>query len=177
MAQHSIPLMSLYVAYATIVVSSLTLLMRSNLSVRICGIHAGKSRSTTSERIIAYVFSYRCTSMASSFDRVFMSCKTMLSSHLRVYPAGRVEQILSGELRLCVILPSFRVMLTRRNAQYAAMPAGIIRGALARMGFQAAVVPEVTALPQCTSSSIRISHPTGPNIFEGTFQVKLPKGS
>ena len=29
------------------------------------------------------------------------------------------------------------------------MPAGIIRGALARIGYQAAVVPEVTALPQC----------------------------
>ncbi|KAI0757475.1 transport protein particle component [Daedaleopsis nitida] len=42
---------------------------------------------------------------------------------------------------------------------YVAMPAGIIRGALSRLGFQATVVPEVTTLPQCT------------------FQVKLPKGS
>ncbi|GBE78567.1 NO signaling/Golgi transport ligand-binding domain-containing protein [Sparassis latifolia] len=40
---------------------------------------------------------------------------------------------------------------------YVAMPAGIIRGALSRLGFQSAVVPEVTALPQCT------------------FQLKLPK--
>ncbi|EKM60675.1 uncharacterized protein PHACADRAFT_65402, partial [Phanerochaete carnosa HHB-10118-sp] len=32
---------------------------------------------------------------------------------------------------------------------YAAMPAGIIRGALARLGFQAVVVPEITTLPQC----------------------------
>lgn len=29
------------------------------------------------------------------------------------------------------------------------MSGGIIRGALARLGFQAVVVPEVTALPQC----------------------------
>ncbi|KAI0344032.1 TRAPP complex subunit trs33 [Trametopsis cervina] len=42
---------------------------------------------------------------------------------------------------------------------YAAMPAGIIKGALSRLGFQAVVVPEISTLPQCT------------------FQVKLPKGS
>ncbi|KAI0367457.1 transport protein particle component [Pilatotrama ljubarskyi] len=47
----------------------------------------------------------------------------------------------------------------RKSKVYVAMPAGIIRGALARLGFQAVVVPEVTNLPQCT------------------FQVKLPKGS
>ncbi|KAI0666187.1 transport protein particle component [Trametes maxima] len=47
----------------------------------------------------------------------------------------------------------------RRAKVYVAMPAGIIRGALARLGFQPVVVPEVTNLPQCT------------------FQVKLPKGS
>jgi len=47
----------------------------------------------------------------------------------------------------------------RRAKLYVAMPGGIIRGALARIGFQAVVVPEVTQLPQCT------------------FQVKLPKGS
>ncbi|KAI9059536.1 transport protein particle component [Trametes sanguinea] len=47
----------------------------------------------------------------------------------------------------------------RKAKVYVAMPAGIIRGALARLGFQAVVVPEVTNLPQCT------------------FQVKLPKGS
>ncbi|KAI0078523.1 transport protein particle component [Panus rudis PR-1116 ss-1] len=47
----------------------------------------------------------------------------------------------------------------RRARIYVAMSGGIIRGALARLGFQAAVVPEISSLPQCT------------------FQVKLPKGS
>ncbi|KAI8983301.1 transport protein particle component [Trametes punicea] len=47
----------------------------------------------------------------------------------------------------------------RQSRLYVAVPAGIIRGALARLGFQAVVVPEVTNLPQCT------------------FQIKLPKGS
>ncbi|TBU48738.1 transport protein particle component [Dichomitus squalens] len=47
----------------------------------------------------------------------------------------------------------------KRARVYVAMPAGIIRGALGRLGYQATVVPEVTVLPQCT------------------FQVKLPKGS
>ncbi|KZP03565.1 transport protein particle component [Athelia psychrophila] len=42
---------------------------------------------------------------------------------------------------------------------YVAMPAGIIRGALSRLGLQGTVVPEVTSLPQCT------------------FQVKLPKNT
>ncbi|KAF8653436.1 hypothetical protein AX16_003944 [Volvariella volvacea WC 439] len=48
---------------------------------------------------------------------------------------------------------------TRRARLYTAMPAGIIRGSLARLGINATVVPEVTTLPQCT------------------FQVKLPKGT
>lgn len=33
--------------------------------------------------------------------------------------------------------------------QYVAMPAGILRGALVRLGYQAAVVPEILNLPQC----------------------------
>lgn len=33
--------------------------------------------------------------------------------------------------------------------QYVAMSAGIIKGALARLGFQAVVVPEIATLPQC----------------------------
>lgn len=37
--------------------------------------------------------------------------------------------------------------------QYAALPAGIIKGALSRLGFQAVVVPEITTLPQCEQSS------------------------
>ncbi|KAG8950509.1 Trafficking protein particle complex subunit 33 [Tulasnella sp. 419] len=42
---------------------------------------------------------------------------------------------------------------------YLAFSSGVIRGALARLGLYAVVVPETTTLPQCT------------------FQVKLPKGS
>ena len=34
-------------------------------------------------------------------------------------------------------------------AQYVAMPAGIIKGALARMGYQATVTPDIPRLPQC----------------------------
>ncbi|KAG6909088.1 hypothetical protein DXG01_002069 [Tephrocybe rancida] len=47
----------------------------------------------------------------------------------------------------------------KRARLYVAMPAGVIRGALSRLGFHGTVTPEVTALPQCT------------------FQVKLPKGT
>ncbi|KAJ3893386.1 TRAPP complex subunit trs33 [Lentinula edodes] len=47
----------------------------------------------------------------------------------------------------------------RKAKVYVSMPAGIIKGALARLGYNATVSPEVTNLPQCT------------------FQVKLPKGS
>ncbi|OCH94169.1 transport protein particle component [Obba rivulosa] len=47
----------------------------------------------------------------------------------------------------------------RKAKLYVAMPAGIIKGALHRLGYQAAVVPEITSLPQCT------------------FQLKLPKGT
>jgi len=46
-----------------------------------------------------------------------------------------------------------------RAKLYVAMPAGIIRGALSRLGLQGTVVPEITSLPQCT------------------FQVKLPKNT
>ncbi|KAF8220814.1 transport protein particle component [Tricholoma matsutake] len=52
-----------------------------------------------------------------------------------------------------------RAEAVRRARLYVTMPAGIIRGALSRLGFQSTVVPEVTSLPQCT------------------FQVKLPKGA
>ncbi|KXN88039.1 Trafficking protein particle complex subunit 6B [Leucoagaricus sp. SymC.cos] len=45
----------------------------------------------------------------------------------------------------------------RRAKLYAAMPAGIIKGALARLGYNGTVTPEITSLPQCT------------------FQIKLPK--
>ncbi|GLB36802.1 putative transport protein particle (TRAPP) component [Lyophyllum shimeji] len=52
-----------------------------------------------------------------------------------------------------------RAEAVKRARLYVAMPAGIIRGALSRLGFHATVAPEVTSLPQCT------------------FQVKLPKGT
>ncbi|KAG5728802.1 Trafficking protein particle complex subunit 6B [Termitomyces sp. T112] len=52
-----------------------------------------------------------------------------------------------------------RAEAVKRARIYAAMPAGIIRGALARLGYHSTVVPEITILPQCT------------------FQVKLPKGT
>ncbi|KAK7453360.1 hypothetical protein VKT23_011624 [Stygiomarasmius scandens] len=47
----------------------------------------------------------------------------------------------------------------KRAKMYVAMPAGLIKGALQRLGYNAVVTPEITSLPQCT------------------FQVKLPKGS
>ncbi|TFY79161.1 hypothetical protein EWM64_g4851 [Hericium alpestre] len=51
-----------------------------------------------------------------------------------------------------------RADAARRAKLYVAMPAGIIRGTLLRLGIQAVIVPEIN-LPQCT------------------FQVKLPKGT
>ncbi|OJA16771.1 hypothetical protein AZE42_03300 [Rhizopogon vesiculosus] len=47
----------------------------------------------------------------------------------------------------------------KRAKLYVALPAGIIRGALSRIGFHGTVVPEITTLPQCT------------------FQIKLPKNT
>ncbi|KAG1725575.1 NO signaling/Golgi transport ligand-binding domain-containing protein [Suillus paluster] len=47
----------------------------------------------------------------------------------------------------------------RRAKLYVALPAGIIRGALSRVGLHGTVVPEITTLPQCT------------------FQIKLPKNT
>ncbi|KAF7784856.1 hypothetical protein Agabi119p4_1021 [Agaricus bisporus var. burnettii] len=47
----------------------------------------------------------------------------------------------------------------RRAKIYAAMPAGIIKGALSRLGYNATVTAEITSLPQCT------------------FQIKLPKNA
>ncbi|KAF8880924.1 TRAPP complex subunit trs33 [Gymnopilus junonius] len=49
--------------------------------------------------------------------------------------------------------------LKRARTGYAAMPAGIIRGALVRLGYNGTVAPEITSMPQCT------------------FQIKLPKGA
>ncbi|KAF8798233.1 TRAPP complex subunit trs33 [Phlegmacium glaucopus] len=47
----------------------------------------------------------------------------------------------------------------KRARLYVAIPAGIIRGALSRLGYAGTVTPEITSLPQCT------------------FQIKLPKGT
>ncbi|KAF8837247.1 hypothetical protein BDN67DRAFT_973225 [Paxillus ammoniavirescens] len=52
-----------------------------------------------------------------------------------------------------------RAEATKRARLYVALPAGIIRGALARMGLHGTVTPEITSLPHCT------------------FQIKLPKNS
>jgi hypothetical protein len=56
------------------------------------------------------------------------------------------------------------------------MPAGIIRGALSRLGILGTVVPEVTTLPQCkrllNSNCFMLT-----GVHLGTFQVKLPKGT
>ncbi|GJJ13810.1 hypothetical protein Clacol_008067 [Clathrus columnatus] len=47
----------------------------------------------------------------------------------------------------------------KRAKIYTALPAGVLRGALSRLGIQATVTTEILLLPQCT------------------FQVKLPKGT
>ncbi|KAK0501798.1 TRAPP complex subunit trs33 [Armillaria luteobubalina] len=47
---------------------------------------------------------------------------------------------------------------------YVALPAGIIKGALSRLGYNGSVAPEVISLPQCKLSQC-----------SRTFQVKLPK--
>ncbi|KAF9444454.1 TRAPP complex subunit trs33 [Macrolepiota fuliginosa MF-IS2] len=52
-----------------------------------------------------------------------------------------------------------RAEAIRRAKIYSAMPAGIIKGALSRLGYNSTVAPEITSLPQCT------------------FQVKLPKST
>ncbi|OBZ79572.1 Trafficking protein particle complex subunit 6B, partial [Grifola frondosa] len=59
----------------------------------------------------------------------------------------------------------------RRSKLYVAMPAGIIRGALARLGFQAAVVQNVRIFIFARNSA------SDDRQYVGTFQVKLPKGS
>ncbi|KZT09064.1 transport protein particle component [Laetiporus sulphureus 93-53] len=51
-----------------------------------------------------------------------------------------------------------RAEALKKAKLYVTMSAGILRGALVRLGYQATVVPEVTVLPQCS------------------FQLRLPKG-
>ena len=53
------------------------------------------------------------------------------------------------------------------------MSAGIIKGALARLGFQAVVVPEIATLPQCTPrccSSDTITHKSAQVLFKSSSQ-------
>ncbi|KAF9219052.1 transport protein particle component [Gyrodon lividus] len=52
-----------------------------------------------------------------------------------------------------------RAEALKRAKLYIVLPAGIIRGALARIGLHGTVTPEITSLPHCT------------------FQIKLPKHS
>ena len=66
------------------------------------------------------------------------------------YRAGKGELMPCGKPKLYV---TFHVCPADTNTrQYVAMPAGIIKGALSRLGFQAVVVPEITTLPQCRPS-------------------------
>jgi Transport protein particle (TRAPP) component len=82
--------------------------------------------------------------------REFMFSKIMRSNRYLEYPHGRAGPRLCDERDWYIITLPY----TLKNpltflVQYVAMPAGIIRGALARLGFQGTVVPEVTSLPQC----------------------------
>lgn len=45
-----------------------------------------------------------------------------------------------------------RITISSNVTQYVAMPVGIIKGALARMGYQATVTTEIVQLPQCKLS-------------------------
>ena len=64
--------------------------------------------------------------------------------------------MLCGELGLYVA-HAFAVLQENNNlfviTQYVAMPIGIIKGALARMGYQATVTTESVQLPQCKLSA------------------------
>ena len=81
-------------------------------------------------------------------SRVCTSSKITPSNLFSGYRVGKVELMPCEKLRLYVLLHVS--LITTNKAQYAAMPAGIIRGALTRLGLQAVVVPEITTLPQCT---------------------------
>jgi hypothetical protein len=60
--------------------------------------------------------------------------------------------------------------------QYTYVPAGIIRGALARLGLQGTVTPEITDLPRCEPTPLlEISTVLILPLASGTFQIKLAK--
>jgi hypothetical protein len=69
---------------------------------------------------------------------------------------GRADAIRRAKLvRALLACSTFSVTPKLGSRQYAAMPAGIIRGALSRLGFQTTVTPEITSIPQCMSSYIK----------------------
>jgi Transport protein particle (TRAPP) component len=79
-----------------------------------------------------------------------MFYRTTLSNRSHVSPLGRAEQKRLDEQELCVQICYHRSALSglTKKLQYVAMPAGIIRGSLIRLGLHGTVTPEVN-LPQC----------------------------
>ena len=62
------------------------------------------------------------------------------------------------------------------SPKYVALPAGLIRGALARIGLHGTVTTEITSLPHCMFLfNIALTSHLTPTA--GTFQIKLPKNS
>ena len=138
---------------ATIVHSSQIPWTLSNSFAKTCGLLAGISRLITFGRIIAYGKSacmWSRGTYALHMSRACTSCRTTLSSQYNGYRAGKGDQMLSRKLELYALHRIFPRNRLTCGAQYVAMSAGIIKGALARLGFQAVVVPEITTLPQCT---------------------------
>jgi hypothetical protein len=84
--------------------------------------------------------------------RGFMFFKIMPSNLSPGYHHGKDEPRLSDEQNWYIVTLSILYLWKHLTflVQYAALPAGIIRGALSRLGFQGTVVPEITSLPQCT---------------------------
>lgn len=60
---------------------------------------------------------------------------------------GRAEAIRLAKIvraDTVISVPPFTIL------QYVMMPAGVIKGALSRLGYNGTVTPEITSLPQCT---------------------------
>lgn len=67
-------------------------------------------------------------------------------------------------------------LMTGRSYQYVAMPAGVIKGALFRLGFQATVTPEIISLPQCVYQSVypySVLSPTPQVHFKSNYQKEF----
>lgn len=89
-----------------------------------------------------------------------MFYKTTFSGLSHVSLRGRAEQMQQDERNLYVLIVQVNsVQVNLKNIQYVAMPAGIIRGTLIRLGLHGTVTPETNA-PQCTSHTVfgRIVH-------------------